>query len=150
MKSKSFTQIGTFSNLILIPSTLLFLFMLINAYQAEQENLLFEWSMFSILFICAITFYRIKITVSEQYISFKMGIGLMQKKYKVATIKSCTPVSNSMISGIGIRLLSNGWLYNVSGFQAVELHFKHKSSVVRIGTDQALKVSAAIQEVLIK
>ena len=72
----------------------------------------------------------------------------MRKRYKLASIKSCEPVSNSMISGIGIRVLSNGWLYNVSGFQAVELQFNHKDSVVRIGTDKAEEVSAAIQEVI--
>jgi hypothetical protein len=77
-----------------------------------------------------------------------MGIGLMRKKYKVADLKSFTPVSNSMISGIGIRILSNGWLYNVSGFQAVELQFTNKDSVVRIGTDKAEVVSSAIQEVI--
>ena len=79
-----------------------------------------------------------------------MGIGIMRKRYKVANLKSCVPVSNSMISGIGIRMLSNGWLYNVSGFRAVELQFNNKESVVRIGTDKAEEVSAAIQQLLNK
>lgn len=148
MKTKSFTQIGTFSILILVPSALFFLALLLNSYSEGKSNLIFEWSMFSIFFLCALTFYRIKITVSETYISFKMGIGLMQKRYKVANLKSSTPVSNSMLNGIGIRLLSNGWLYNVSGFQAVELQFTHKNSVVRIGSDKAKEVSAAIEEVI--
>ena len=148
MSTKTFTQIGTFSILILVPTTLLFTALFVSEFLNGQSNLIFEGSMLSIFLICALTFYRIKITVTEKYVSFKMGIGLMRKKYAVAEIESCEPVSNSMASGIGIRMLSNGWLYNVSGFRAVELKFKTKKSVVRIGTDRELDVSAAIQEVI--
>lgn len=148
MQTKTFTQIGTFSILVLVPTTLMFTALLVSNYLNGESNLIFEGSMLFIFLISALTFYRIKITVSEKYVSFKMGIGIMRKKYAIADLKSCIPVSNSMVSGIGIRMLSNGWLYNVSGFRAVELQFKTKDSVIRIGTDKELEVSAAIQEVI--
>ncbi|MFT6167813.1 MAG: hypothetical protein ACJASF_002520, partial [Vicingaceae bacterium] len=88
MKTKSFNQVGTFSILVLVPTTILFLILLVNSYTFGESNLVSEGTVFGIFFICALTFYRIKISVSEKYVSFKMGIGLMRKKYKVADLKS--------------------------------------------------------------
>ncbi len=102
MCTKTFTQIGTFSILILVPTALLFTALLVSEYLNGKSNLIFEGSMLSIFLICALTFYKIKITVSEKFVSFKMGIGLMRKKYAVSQLESCEPVSNSMASGSSI------------------------------------------------
>ena len=45
-------------------------------------------------------------------------------------------------------MLLNGWLYNVSGLKAIELRFKHKPSVVRIGTDNPHEISQLIQSLI--
>jgi hypothetical protein len=54
----------------------------------------------------------------------------------IADIQSCKAVRNNPLSGIGIRMIPGGWLYNVSGLKAIELTFKNKKSKVRIGTDK--------------
>jgi hypothetical protein len=71
---------------------------------------------------------------------------LIKKKYSLDEIKSCKPVKNSPLTGFGIRMISNGWLYNVSGLGAIELAFKNKKSIVRIGTDNPEIVSKTINE----
>jgi len=97
-----------------------------------------------VLFLCLVNFYQLTIRVDDEHVSFKMGIGL-GKRYRLEDIKSCEPVTNSLWNGIGIRILSNGWLYNVSGLNAIELRFKDKTSVVRIGTDKPEEISQLIQ-----
>jgi len=41
-------------------------------------------------------------------------------------------------------MLPNGWLYNVSGLGAVELAFKNRNSIVRIGTNNPELVSQTV------
>jgi len=43
-------------------------------------------------------------------------------------------VRNHWYYGFGIRKVPNGWMYNVSGLDAVELHLT-SGKVFRIGTD---------------
>ena len=45
-------------------------------------------------------------------------------------------------------MLTNGWLYNVSGLQAIELTFKNRKSVVRIGTDKPEEVALEINKLI--
>ena len=73
----------------------------------------------------------------------------MGKSYKISDIKYCRTVSNSVINGIGIRMLPNGWLYNVSGLKAIELQFKNRKSVIRIGTDKPDEISQLIQSLIV-
>lgn len=46
----------------------------------------------------------------------------------------------------GIGLIRNGWLYNVSGFDAVELSIAN-GKVCRIGTDEPRRLLKAIEKV---
>ena len=58
---------------------------------------------------------------------------------------SSRAVRNPFYYGWGTRLTPHGWLYNVSGFDAVEVEFK-TGKKVRIGTDESQTLDAAIQE----
>ena len=80
--------------------------------------------------------------------SFKLGIGLISKSYNISNLKSCKPVTNSPLNGIGIRMLPNGWLYNVTGLKAIELQFKNKKSIVRIGTNRPEEICELVQSVI--
>jgi hypothetical protein len=82
-----------------------------------------------------LSFYKLTITIDDTYLSFSLGIGLIRKSYLLSDIKSCTSVKNPLLSGIGIHMVSGGWLYNVSGPYAIKLTFKNNTSEVRIGSD---------------
>jgi hypothetical protein len=75
-----------------------------------------------------------------------MGIGLIKKTYLMSDIQSCTPIKNNIINGWGIRRILGGWLYNVSGFQAIELRFKNENKIIRIGTDKPNEVVEEVKK----
>ena len=77
-----------------------------------------------------------------------MGIGLIKKTYPLSDIKSCTPIKNNIINGWGIRRILGGWLYNVSGFQAIELQFKNENKIIRIGTNKPDEVMEEVKKLL--
>jgi hypothetical protein len=98
--------------------------------------------------ICLLIFYKLTIYLSDTSISFKLGIGLITRKYLIAEIQSCKAVRNDPLSGIGIRMIPGGWLYNVSGLRAVELTFKNKKSKVRIGTDKPDEITEILSKMI--
>jgi hypothetical protein len=56
-------------------------------------------------------------------------------------------VKNPWYYGWGIRLIPGGWLYNVSGFWAVELQMKNGKRY-RIGTDDAEGLAKSLEAAL--
>jgi len=148
METKKHTQFGTFSVIILLPLLLLFSIMLIKSGITSSPDTYILLFLVLTFLICLLTFYQLTIIIDNSHVSFKLGIGLIQKSYKISDIKACRPVTNSVLSGIGIRMLTNGWLYNVSGFKAIELQFNNKKSVVRIGTNKPDEISSLIQNLI--
>jgi len=149
MEPKTFKQFGTVSVAILLPLFLFFIGLLIikSGFKSDPSVVILSFVAITFL-ICLLVFYQITITVDASSVSFKLGIGLFGKQYRISDIQSCKAVKNSAFVGIGIRMLPNGWLYNVSGLYAVELQFKNRSSVVRIGTDKPDEVAAAINSLI--
>jgi hypothetical protein len=99
-------------------------------------------------FICLLVFYKLTITIDTTHLSFSFGIGLFSKKYFITDIKSCKPVKNNPFYGIGIRLIPDGWLYNVSGLQAIELTFRNRKSKIRIGTNRPEEIASLINKMI--
>ena len=148
MESKKYTQFGTFIAIIISVLLVIAASLLINhGFSADQETYLYAFLVLVFL-ACLLTFYKLTIIIDSTTVSFKLGIGLLGKSYQTSEIKSCNPVKNLWIYGVGIHIykLPNSWLYNVSGSKAIELRFKDSSKVVRIGTNQPDEVAAAIRE----
>lgn len=148
MLNKTYTQFGNFSVIILIPVFIFGVIMLAKyGFEDVGAGITILIVVLTIL-ICLLIFYKLTISVSDTYVSFRMGIGLVSRKYLISDIKSCMPVKNNIFTGIGIRMLTNGWLYNVSGLQAIELTFKNRKTVVRIGTDKPEEVAMEINKLI--
>lgn len=111
----------------------------------STESIILAFSCLTLL-ACMLVFYKLTILIDERSISFKFGIGWFGKKYKFTEIESCEIVSNNILHGIGIRWIGTGWLYNVSAGKAIELRFKNKKSVVRIGTDKPREICELVRE----
>ena len=96
--------------------------------------------------------YNITITINNSYLSFKLGIGLIKKKYKIADIKSCKPYSGiSKRIGIGSKMSFSGDIleyYIVTGFEAIELQFHNKKAIVCIGTPLSEEISQQVQSLI--
>ena len=146
METKSFTQHGILMYFIFIPLiiTNLYLFLEASANPGGQTK---YYAILSLLFLlCLACFNKITITITKTTLSFSMGVGLIKKTYPMSDIQSCTPIKNNIINGWGIRRILGGWLYNVSGFQAIELRFKNENKIIRIGTDKPNEVVAEVKK----
>lgn len=97
----------------------------------------FQWIPFIValaLLIALLLFASLTVAGYETYLEIRFGIGLIRKKFLLENIRSCKKVRNSPAYGFGIRIIPGGWLYNVSGLDAVELQMKDGKKY-RIGTD---------------
>ena len=101
----------------------------------------------TISLIVLLLFYKLTITVSNEYIKFAFGIGLINGKYQLRDIVQCQPVSYIPL-GWGIRFRPGVILYNVSGNKAIELKIKNKNRKVWIGTNNPEEIADYINSKL--
>lgn len=88
-----------------------------------------------VLLVVAILMGALTVEVDDAAIRLRFGIGLVRKSFRLDEIAACQAVRNKWWWGWGIRLIPGGWLYNVSGLDAVELVLKN-GKIFRIGTDE--------------
>jgi len=87
------------------------------------------------IFVIIGLFATLTVEVRDGLLKFHFGPGLIRKKLKVAEIESCEVVRNPWYYGWGIHATRKGWIYNVSGFEAVEI-LMSDGRRLRIGTDE--------------
>lgn len=92
----------------------------------------------------AVLFSSMTIAVDADSLRFYFGPGFWEKEIPLEEIRRVKPVRTSVLSGWGIRYTSNGWLYNVSGFQAVEIQ-RRNGGTIRVGTDEPEKLKEAVE-----
>ena len=98
-----------------------------------------------LLLICTFLFSSLSVEIKDSYLNWCFAFGFWRKKIPLEDIQSCKVVKNQWIYGWGIRLTPYGWLYNVSGFFAVQINLKNGRKI-RIGTDEAEKLCHAINK----
>ena len=106
----------------------------------------------SVLFIAIVVlaisfsiFYSLTVKINGEILTCYFGIGLIRKQFYLSDIKEFRAVRNPWFIGWGIRWMPGQyWLWNVSGFQAVELVLNNGKRF-RIGTDESEKLVNAIQ-----
>lgn len=150
METKHFTQYGKLMFYIFIPVIIISLLKFYTHYHLGNTDFTPVIIITFILSAVLLLVYRLTITISEQYVSFKMGIGLIKKKYPISDIRSVENVKNNWLYGWGIRVIPGGWLFNVSGFKAIELRFHSSDKVIRIGTDKPEEVAEEIRRLINK
>ena len=136
-----------------------FIVVLIAIYGLVFCSYMVEWgsnpvSSFALIYIFTPVFalalllvYRMKTVVTEENLSITMGI-LFYKKFRIKEIKKSVVVHNSWMMGWGIRWVVSGWLYNIRGLKAVELHYKNKKRMDRIGSSNPDKLKAVIDDLI--
>ena len=105
------------------------------------------WLILGSMVVVLALFASLTVEIDPEHLRIRFGIGLIRKRFPLDQIDTCRPVKNSWIYGWGIRLTPHGWLYNVSGQEAVELKMK-SGKTCRIGTDEPEVLTAALQEAL--
>ena len=101
-----------------------------------------------ILFIL-VSFSTLTVFIDEQFLRIRFGWGIFRKKFLLTDIAAIRKVKNHWYYGWGIRLWfwPKMWIFNVSGFDAIELTMKN-GKIYRIGTDEPEKLEAAIKQVI--
>ena len=92
-------------------------------------------------------FSRLTVTVDDQMIKIRFGLGFIRKTFPLKEIKTHRVVKNLWYYGWGIRFTPRGWLFNVSGFSAIELQMKNGKRY-RIGTDDPDNLAEALDKAL--
>ena len=81
-----------------------------------------------------LTFYGMTTSINSEKIIISFGIGLFRKRINLSRIAKVDTSRSPWYYGYGIRLIPNGWMYNVSGPHSVELTFTDGDRIIRIGT----------------
>jgi hypothetical protein len=74
-----------------------------------------------ILLVCLVLFYKLRITIEDETLCASFGPGIIRKRVRLAEIVGCEPIRIRWWYGWGIHLTPFGWLYNVSGLDAVAI-----------------------------
>ena len=138
------TQIGYLVIFALLGTTLLFGTILI------QEDLNYPILVFMILILLLLSsFMTLRVTLDEKYLRIKFGYGIYRKSFLLQEIISVKTVRNHWYYGWGIRVWFWPYMliYNISGFDAVEIKMKN-NKIYRIGTDEPQKLERAITQAI--
>ena len=147
------TQIGYLMGLVTFVVLAIFLWAQITARMEPPSydsgtNFAMTALMVLTLFVLA-SFSTLTVVVDEQFLSICFGWGVFRKKFLVSEMASVARVKNRWYYGWGIRVCfwPKMWIFNVSGFDAVEIVLKN-NTIYRIGTDEPEKLEAAINEAM--
>ncbi|MBP97670.1 hypothetical protein CMK18_17090 [Candidatus Poribacteria bacterium] len=91
------------------------------------------WSTFTILLGALFWCLEVKVNADEILLSY--GFGFINKKIQLQQILQVEVVRNAWWYGLGIRLTPHGWMWSISGLDAIELTYQDGNKF-RIGTNQ--------------
>jgi hypothetical protein len=89
-----------------------------------------------IMLVCGWLFHSLTIEIDERELRWRFGPGLIRKSVPLNQIASARPVRTNFIEGWGIHWSRFGWLYNVSGRDAVAITLRSGKQFA-LGTDDA-------------
>jgi hypothetical protein len=99
------------------------------------------------LVVAAIAFSYQTIEITDTEVVSRFALGIMPKRIPLADIVRVEYAPSSWYEGWGIRLTTRGWLYNVSGFGAVEFTMRDGNRM-RFGTDDSSNLIAAVEQLI--
>ena len=100
-----------------------------------------------ILLVCLVLFYKLRITIEDETLCASFGPGIIRKRVRLAEIVGCEPIRIRWWYGWGIHLTPFGWLYNVSGLDAVAITLRAGRKFA-LGTDDPHGLTAAIRDAI--
>ncbi|MFA5163013.1 MAG: hypothetical protein WC441_00630 [Patescibacteria group bacterium] len=150
MTSYKHTQIGYLMIVVTLAVLVFFSWAQITARMEAPSidsgaNFLFTVVMAFIILILA-SFTTLTSSVNGDRLQVKFGPGIFRKKFLLSEIASIKKVKNRWYYGWGIKVWfwPYMWIYNISGFDAVEIVMRN-GKIYRIGTDAPNELEAAIK-----
>jgi hypothetical protein len=96
-----------------------------------------------ILLLSGWLFHSLTITIQAGELRWSFGPGLISKSVPLSEVVAAHPVRTNFVEGWGIHLSRYGWLYNVSGRDAVAVTLKDGKRFA-LGTDEPEALTDAI------
>jgi hypothetical protein len=100
-------------------------------------------AMFAVLGAAWALFATLCVEVDAREVRVRFGVGLIRKTVPIADIVRADIVRTRIGWGWGLHWTPAGWLYNVSGRDAVRLELRRERAIM-IGSDEADRLKAAI------
>ena len=153
MTTYKHTQIGYLMLFVTLAVLVLFVgvYIIASAEPPSTDsgpNFLITAIMALILAILA-SFTALTVSIDRAYLRIKFGYGIFTKMFSLNQIASARSVKNRWYYGWGVKVWFSPymWIYNVSGFDAVEIIMRN-GKIYRIGTDTPRELEAAIKQAI--
>ena len=134
----------------LVPVAAMFYFMLNRApFNNTEDTISFVIAACAAVVACGSLAWAVAmmsaltVRIEDGFLKLRFGAGSFRKKFALDEIISARPVQNGFWRGWGIHKCPGGWIYNIAGFDAVEITMKN-GKTNRIGTDEPEKLARAI------
>ena len=98
----------------------------------------------AILLVVAWVFSSLIIEITPTHLCWKFGPGLIRKRVPLEDIADCEVTRTRAWEGWGVRLTRRGWLYNVSGLDAVLVRRKSGKQFL-LGSDEPARLASALR-----
>jgi hypothetical protein len=134
--------------------TAMFYFMLRDAPLNDKHDQIAYYivlgaGIFTFILMLWATAFMVSLTISieDGFIKLRFGPGAWRKKFALEDIVSAKAVKSTFWHGWGIHYTGTAWLYNIAGFDAVEITLKNGKKKW-LGTDQPQKLTTAINNTI--
>jgi hypothetical protein len=97
-----------------------------------------------LLLLTLAAFYKLTIKINNRVLRISFGVGIVRKEVQLTEIDTYEPVRIRWWYGWGIHITPYGWLYNVSGWDAVAIKLRNGRKFA-IGTDDPQRLVEAIR-----
>jgi hypothetical protein len=89
-------------------------------------------------------FSSMTIRIDSAEISWRFGPGIVRKRAVLTDVAALKAVRTTFFDGWGMKRRRGGWLYNVSGFDAVQLSM-NDGKLITLGTDEPRRLLSALR-----
>lgn len=141
------TQAGTWSRVTFGASFLLILAAALYLAPGDSKAAWIIGSMSVLMLVGLLLFHSLTTEVLRGSLRIRFGIGVIRRQFRVKDIESAEVVRNRWWYGWGIRLTPHGWMFNVSGLDAVQIKLRNGRQY-RVGTDEPEALVAALHSAM--
>ncbi len=149
MTTYQHTQSGTPTITVIGGGVALLAIVAVYMYQTGNEAAWVPTAVAALLAITLLIFHSLNVEVSDSELHLHYGIGFPSKTIDLSEVAKVEVVRNRWWYGWGIRYTPRGWLFNISGLDAIELTF-HSGRTMRIGTGEPEALCNAVRAELPK
>lgn len=138
------TQFGTFTIVAVGSGAFLALMVTLSATVGPAALGVGLTTIALVMAALVVFFWSLTVEVTDEHLRLWFGPGLIRKTFSAREIRAARQVRNKWYYGWGIRLTPHGWLFSVTGLDAVEIELTSGRSY-RIGTDDPVGLLAAVR-----